>query len=120
MVLCSKVFLRKCVKIWKLSEGSPTTSYNPKGNSVIERIHQVMGNMVRYFELEDRQLDQDDPWKEFLLACAFAIGSTFHTTLQASPGQIVFGRDMIHDIGFEENWDRIKDNKEKNAISNKR
>jgi transposase InsO family protein len=33
---------------------SPTTSYNPQGNSVVERIHQVMGNMLRAFELEDR------------------------------------------------------------------
>jgi transposase InsO family protein len=25
------------------------TKYNPQGNSVIERIHQVMGNMLRAF-----------------------------------------------------------------------
>jgi transposase InsO family protein len=29
----------------------PTTSYNSQGNSIIERIHQVMGNMLRAFEL---------------------------------------------------------------------
>jgi hypothetical protein len=33
---------------------TPTTSYNPQGNSVKERIHQVMGNMLRAFELEER------------------------------------------------------------------
>jgi hypothetical protein len=49
-----------------------------------------MGNMLRAFELEDRELYPDDPWNEFLQACAFAIRSTFHTTLQASPGQLVF------------------------------
>jgi hypothetical protein len=32
----------------------PTTSYNPQGNSVVEKIHQVMGNLSRAFELEDR------------------------------------------------------------------
>jgi transposase InsO family protein len=32
---------------------SPTTLYNPQGNALIERIHQVMGNMLRAFELED-------------------------------------------------------------------
>jgi transposase InsO family protein len=32
----------------------PTTSYNPQGNSIIERIHQGMGNMLRAFELEER------------------------------------------------------------------
>jgi transposase InsO family protein len=100
---------------------SPTTSYNPQGNSLIERIHQVMSNMLGAFELEDRELDPDDHWNEFLQACAFAIRRTFHTTLQASSVQLVFGRDMIHHIRFEANWDRIKKNKEKIiATSNKR
>jgi hypothetical protein len=80
-----------------------------------------MGNMLRSFELEERELDPDDPWNEFLQACAFGIMSTFHTNLQASPGQLVFGRDMIHDIRFQANWDRIKNNKQKNiANSNNR
>jgi hypothetical protein len=70
----------------------PTTSYNPQGNSIIERIHQVTVNMLRAFELEERELDPYDPWKEELQARAFGIRSTFHTTLQASPGQLVFGR----------------------------
>jgi hypothetical protein len=38
--------------------------------------------------------------------------SACHTTLQASLGQLVFGRDMIHDIRFQANWDRIKNNKQ--------
>jgi hypothetical protein len=100
---------------------SPTTSYNPKGNSIIDRTHQGMGNMLRAFEPEQTELDPDDPWNEFLQSCAFGIRSTFHTTLQASPGQLVFGRDMIHDIRFQANWDRIKNNKQKNIEStNKR
>jgi hypothetical protein len=67
-----------------------------------------MGNMLRDFELEERELDPDDPCNEVLQACAFCIMSTFHTPLQASPGQLVFGRDIIHDVRFQENWDRIK------------
>jgi IS30 family transposase len=40
-----------------------TTSYTPtpQGNSIIERIHQVRGNILRSFELEERELDPDDP-----------------------------------------------------------
>jgi hypothetical protein len=34
-----------------------------------------------------------------------AIRSTYHTTLQATPCQLVFGRDMIHNIAFRANWD---------------
>jgi hypothetical protein len=80
-----------------------------------------MGNMSRAFELEERELDPDDPWNEFLQACAFDTRSKFHTTLQASPGQFVFGRDMILDIRFQANWDGIKNNKHKIIASfNKR
>jgi hypothetical protein len=51
-------------------------------------IRHVMGNnMLRAFELEERELDPDDPWNKFLQACAFGIRSTFHTNLQASPNK---------------------------------
>ena len=69
--------------------------------------------MLRTYELEDRDLDPTDPWGEFLQACAFGIRSTHHTTLQASPGKLVFGRDMTHNIPFVEDWNRIKTNKQK-------
>jgi hypothetical protein len=61
-----------------------TTYYNPQENSVIERIHKFMGNTLRAFEVEERELDPDDPWNEFLQACALGIRSIFHTNLQAS------------------------------------
>jgi hypothetical protein len=102
-------------------KGRPTTSYTPQGNSIIEKIHQVMGNMLRAFEIEEIELDPEDPWNEFLQACGFGVRSTYHITLQASTGQFVFGRDMIHDVRSQANWDRIKNNKQKNiASSNKR
>ena len=31
----------------------PTMDYNPQGNSIIEQIHQVLGNQLRSFELEE-------------------------------------------------------------------
>jgi hypothetical protein len=80
-----------------------------------------MGNMLITFEIEDTELDPDDPWNGFQQACDFSTRSTFHTTQQASQGQLVFGRETINDIPFEANWDRIKSNKEKCiARSNKR
>jgi hypothetical protein len=47
----------------------------------------------------------------------YAIRSTYHTTLQAAPCPLVFGRDMIHNIAFRENWDQIQ--KRKQDIINK-
>ena len=49
-------------------ERKPSTEYNPQSNGVIERIHQVLGNALRNFELEERELDETNPWDEFLTA----------------------------------------------------
>ena len=43
----------------------------------------------------------------------FATRATFHTTLQATPTQLVFGRDAILNSTFEANWKYIKDRKQK-------
>jgi len=85
----------------------PSTDYNPQSNAIIERVHQVLGNALRTFELENRELEEKDPFEPFLTATAYAIRSTFHTTLQATPGQLVFGRDMILPIKFKANWAAI-------------
>jgi hypothetical protein len=70
----------------------PSSSYNPQSNGIVERVHQVLGNALRTFELEHKELDTNDPWGPFLSAAAWAIRSTVHTTLDATPGQLVFGR----------------------------
>ena len=38
------------------------------------------------------------------MATADAIQSTHHTTLKPTPGQLVFGRDMIFPVQFKANW----------------
>jgi transposase InsO family protein len=73
----------------------PITVRNPQANAIVERIHQVIGNIIRTFELQDNYLDEEDPWKGILSAAAFAVRSTYHTTLQKTPGQLVFGRDTF-------------------------
>jgi hypothetical protein len=69
--------------------------------------------MLRPFDLENQELEDDNPFIYFLQSAAWAIRSTFHTTLQASPYQIVFGRDMIHNVAFKANWDSIRRRKQK-------
>ena len=36
----------------------PITVRNPQDNAIAERIHQVIGNIIRTFELEDNYLDE--------------------------------------------------------------
>ena len=80
----------------------------------MEQVHHVIGSMIRTFELENNYLDETDPWAGISVATAFAVRSTYHTTLQASPGQLVFGRDMIFNIKHIANWEAIKHKKQKN------
>ena len=63
----------------------PITTRNPQANAIVERVHQVIGNIIRMFELQDNYLDEDDPWKGILSATAFAVHATYHTTLQNLP-----------------------------------
>ena len=39
----------------------PDSSRNPQANAIIERIHQVLGNLVRSFNLHDTYVHDDDP-----------------------------------------------------------
>jgi len=86
---------------------------NPQANAVVERAHQTLGNLIRSFELQDDPCyDPDDPWQGFLSAAAFAMRATYHTTLQATPGQLVFGRDMILNTPYIADWTAIKARKQ--------
>ena len=102
----------------------PTTAYNPTANGIVERVHQTLGNMLRTHELEDKELDPHEPFKMYLSSVAWAIRSTYHTTLDATPGQVVFGRDMILPIQHKADWALIRQRKERaiernNARENK-
>jgi hypothetical protein len=43
----------------------------------------------------------------FLTDVAWAIHSTYHTVLKASPGAAIFGWDMLFDIPFLAGWNKI-------------
>jgi hypothetical protein len=45
----------------------------------------------------------------FIDNAAWAIRSTYHTVLKASPGAAIFGRDMLFDIPFVADWKQFGD-----------
>ena len=90
----------------------PITTRNPQANAVLERIHQTIGNMIRSMQPQNLDLEGNDPWSGILSAVAFAIRATYHTTLQATPSQLVFGRDAILNIKHDANWKFIKNRKQ--------
>jgi hypothetical protein len=49
----------------------------------------------------------------FLSDAAWAICSTHHTVLKASPGAAIFGRDLLFDIPFIADWQKIGEHRQK-------
>ena len=88
-----------------------TTVRNPQANAVIERMHQTLGNILRTFDLKN--LRGRDPWKDVIATALFAVRATVHTTLQATPMQLVYGRDAILNVKHTADWDEIKQRKQK-------
>ena len=86
----------------------PTTSHNPQANAIIERIHQVLNDMIRTYEVEETELDDQNLFNEILTSIAYVIRCTYHTVLQATPAQLVFGRDMILPIVMRADWQAIQ------------
>jgi len=89
-----------------------TTVRNPQANSVLERVHQTLGNIIRTFEVHTSDMTTEDSWEGILSAAMFALRATYHTTLQATPTQLVFGRDAMLNIRFQADWQLIKELKQ--------
>ena len=96
------------------------TTRNPQANAIVERVHQTIGNMIRTWFVEDPELDEVNPYAGLLTAVAFVTRATIHTTLQATPSQLVFGRDAMLNMEFEADWTTIRARKQKRIDENNR
>ena len=75
---------------------------------MVERTHQTIKDMIRSQTIESKADLEDGSWKGVLNAVRFAMRATLHTTMRATPMQLVYGRDAIHNIRFEADWQYIK------------
>ena len=57
----------------------------------MERVHQVIGQMIRTAEIDMAKSVVPDDIDVFIDNSAWAIRSTYHTVLKASPGAAIFG-----------------------------
>ncbi|KAE8892938.1 hypothetical protein PF003_g23042 [Phytophthora fragariae] len=80
-------------------ESVPTTTRNPQANAVIERVHRVICEKMR---TKDIQTQAD--WADFLNNTMFAMRTSNHSMLKASPAQLAFGRDMLVDVAHTTDW----------------
>ena len=96
------------------------TTRNPQANSVVERVHQVVHNMIRTHDAKVKADFDNDKVNGILAAVRAAVLSAVHTTNRATPMQLVFGRDALLNISFEADWQYIKERKQRRILQNNR
>ena len=96
----------------------PTSIKNPQANAILERIHQVVMAMIRTSEIDMADSVAPSDIDAVLTNASWAIRSTYHTVLKASPGAAIFGRDMLFDIPFIADWKKIGDYRQRQTDQN--
>jgi hypothetical protein len=69
----------------------PTSVENPQANAILEHIHAVFGNMLCTSELDMADSVKASDINVFLSDTEWAVCSTYHTVLKASPVAAIFG-----------------------------
>ena len=61
-------FKKDCIPLLKdfVVKPKPTSIKNPQSNGIVERAHQVFGDMVRTHDLKPYTFDDVDPWGPLL------------------------------------------------------
>jgi transposase InsO family protein len=96
----------------------PITTRNPQANAMVERAHQTIHNLIRSQQIRGKSDLVGGDWSGLLSAVGFAMRATVHTTARATPSQLVFGRDAMLNVGFEADWQYIKERKQRLIVQN--
>ena len=98
----------------------PTSSHNLTANSICERMHQTVGNILRTL-LRSHPVPQNDVDREThanelmgkaLSTAMHVMRSSVHTTLGTTPGALAFSRDMFLNVPLEADWQAISSKRE--------
>ena len=87
------------------------TIKNPQANSPLEGDNQVILHMIVTKDLAKKVFDYIDPLGETLKYMEWAIMASYHRTFKATPGQYIFGRDMISNLTSVIDWQFITNRK---------
>jgi hypothetical protein len=93
------------------------TTQNPQGKAMVEWAHQTLHSMLATKEI-GQGLNPREKWEGILAAVGFVMQATVHTTMRATPMQLVFGRDAIHNVRFQADWPFVKEGRQKLIIQN--
>jgi hypothetical protein len=68
--------------------------------------------MMRTSELNMAKMVKASDIEVFLSDAAWAVRSTYRTVLKASPGAAIFGQDILFDIPFIVDWQKIGEHRQ--------
>ena len=66
----------------------------------LKQINEVLGNIVRIYNITKTYVDEDEPWLGIITAASFSILSTENRLKVYSLVQLLFGRDMVLPIKY--------------------
>ena len=104
-----------CCTTWYIKP-EPITVKNPRANAIVERMHQVLGDMLRV-QLAARH-GEEDPIKELTSAAAYGIRATVHGVTQYTPSQLIYNRDLILRTRIEADIELARQRREKAVYIN--
>ncbi|KAG7357555.1 reverse transcriptase RNA-dependent DNA polymerase [Nitzschia inconspicua] len=108
------VFRTKLVQ-WFIKP-TPITNKNPRANAIVERMHLVLGDMLR-IQLA-KQHEHDRPIDDMTSAAAYAIRATVHGTTKYSPAQLVYQKDLILRTRVEAETELVRQRRQAAIIKN--
>ena len=91
------------------------TAKNPQSNSICERVHQTVGNVLRtllYSNPPQNMTQARDIIDQALATAMHATRTTIMTTLGGTPGSLAFSRDMFLNIPLIADWQAIAQHRE--------
>ena len=94
-----------------------TTIKNAQANLFIERSHLVIANTLRVMDLQTLIYGEGSE-HAILQLVAWGVRSTFHSTLNSTPGQLTFGRDIIINDMYITNWTYFCDRNIRSTLQN--
>ena len=93
-------------------KSKPASPGNLQANTIIDIIHHILGNLLCTYNLQETYIDDADPLMGILAETAVAVQCTYHIMKDRSPGQLLFGRDIILPINHVLHWRYIRQRKQ--------
>jgi hypothetical protein len=79
-----------------------STTYHPETDGKIERVNQVMEDMLRLYVM-----DNQTHWEKYLPLVEFAYNKSFHSSIGMPPYEALYGRPCRTPLSWEKLEDRV-------------